>query len=288
VNGGKVYEQGSDEYFPLGLQVLATAMVDPKPILDALRPGDRVLTEANGASDESGRVCFSANSKICMRNRYGLSGSLGAPGRSVDFTDYKKFKGQRVARLLTYRIDPGDSLQARITALGEFDSRDEWVFSVSDPTPLEKQIRSMVVPEADLRSNALEPVEIIWPQVLEDNNTKGDTSYYVSLDRSGNVREMFPLSVAVERADDSARRQIMKWKFKPVLRDGVPVQAEGVLNLHFDTRAYGPPAPLTDAEVRKLASNVVDPEFPPGATRPRGLLVRWQLRSILKERLSSR
>ena len=266
VNRGKVYEQDSDEYFPLGLQVLATAMVDPKPILDSLRPGDRVLTKANGASDESGRVCFSANSKICMRNKYGLSESLGAPGRSVDFTDYKKFKGQRVARLLTYRIDPGDSLQARITALGEFDSRDEGQFSVTDPTPPEKQIRSMVVPEADLRSNALEPVEFIWPQVLEDNNTRGDTS--VSLDRSGNVREIFPLSVAVERADHSARRQIMKWKFKPVLRDGVPVQAEGVLNPHFDTRAYGPPAPLTDAEVRKLASNVVDPEFPPGAAPP--------------------
>lgn len=268
VNGGKVFEQDSDDYFPLGIQVLATAMVDPKPILDALRPSDRVLTKANGAADESGKVCFSSNSKMCVNGRYGLLESLGGPGRSVDFMDYHNFKGKRVARLLTYRVDPGDSLQARILTLGELNSRDEGQFSIVDSTPREKQIRSVVVPEADLRSLGLQPIEIIWPQVLEDGHTTGDTSYYVSLDRSGKVREIFPLSVAIERADDSARRQIMKWQFKPVLRDGVPVQAEAVLNFHFDTRAYGPAVPLTDAEARKLASNVVEPVFPAGAAPP--------------------
>src|SRR5271155_3847811 len=48
VNGDKSFEQDSDGYFPLGIQVLVTAMVDPKPILDALRPGDPVRTKANG------------------------------------------------------------------------------------------------------------------------------------------------------------------------------------------------------------------------------------------------
>jgi hypothetical protein len=36
------------------------------------------------------------------------------------------------------------------------------------------------------------------------------------------------------------------------MKDGVRVQAEAILNFHFDTRAYGPAKPLTDAEVRKL------------------------------------
>ncbi|MGA2857844.1 MAG: energy transducer TonB [Candidatus Sulfotelmatobacter sp.] len=263
VNGDKVFEQDSDDYFPLGIQVLATAMVDPKPILDAVRPGDRVLTKANGASDESGRTCFDAARRMCGVGRYGLMESLGAPGRSMDFMDYQKFKGKRAARLLVLHIDPGDSLQARVTTLGEFKS-DETPFLISEPTPKEKQIRSVIVPESELLDLALQPAEVIWPQVLEDNRTTGETSYYVSLDRSGQVREILPLSVEVERADDSARRQIMKWRFKPVIRDGVPVQAEAVLNFHFDTRAYGPRSPLTDAEVRKLATNTIDPEFPPG------------------------
>ena len=54
VNGDKVSEEDSEDYSPIGLQTLVTAMVDPKPILDAWRPGDRALTKANGASRESG------------------------------------------------------------------------------------------------------------------------------------------------------------------------------------------------------------------------------------------
>jgi len=261
-NGDKVFEQDSDDYFPLGIQVLATAMVDPRPIVGAVRSGDPVRTKANGASDESGRVCFSPNSKMCLTTRYGLAEFVGAPGRSVDFTDYKKFKGKRVARMLTYQIDPGDSLQARVITIGEFESHDESQFSVPDPTPKSKQIRSVIVPESELRASALQPMEIIWPQVLEDSQTTGETSYYVSLDRSGQVREVFPISVAVERADDSARRQIAKWKFNPMVRDGVAVQAEGFLNFHFNTRQWGPAAPLSNEEVRKLAANVMEPAFP--------------------------
>jgi hypothetical protein len=241
-------------------------MVDPKPVLEAVRPGDQVMTKANGASDESGKMCFGPNSKMCGTGRFGLTEMVHAAGRSVDFMDYQKFKDKRVARMLIYHIDPGDSLQAHINSLGEFKSYDEEKFSVADPTPKQRQLRSAILPEAELRDLAPQPMEIIWPQVLEDQRTEGETSYYVSLDRSGQVREVLPLSVAIERADDSARRQIMKWKFKPVLKDGILVQAEAVLNFHFNTRAYGPAAPLTDLEVRKLASGVVDPVFPAAVT----------------------
>ena len=55
---------------------------------------------------------------------------------------------------------------------------------------------------------------------------------------------------------------MMHWKFEPFLKGGIPVQAEGVVDLHFDTRAYGPANMLTDEEGRKLASNIVEPIFP--------------------------
>ena len=189
--------------------------------------------------------------------------ALDAPGRSVTFTDYRKFEDKRVARLLSYKIDHGDRYELHINALGELKSNGA-AFLVDEPTPKEKQIRSTVLLEAELRSLALESTEVIWPQVLEDGNTTGETSYYVSVDRSGAVREILPLSVSVERADDSVRRQIMKWKFKPATIDGVPVQVEAILNFRFDTRAYGPRNPLTDAEVRALATNIAAPQFPSG------------------------
>jgi hypothetical protein len=262
VNGVSVFEQDSDDYFPLGIRVLSTAIVDPNPVLDALRPGDRVRTKANGQSNESGKMCLGPGERMCVVSQYGLTESLGGSGRAVDFMDYQDFGSKRVARHVVWHMDPGDSLQAQVTELRELKNPDEGQFEISNPSPDEKQIRSEVLPEADLRGLPQEPALIIWPQVL-DGSITGETSYYVSVDRSGQVREVFPLAVAIERADDSARKQIMRWKFRPFLKDGIPVQTERVLRLGFDTRAYGPAAPLTDAEVRKLATGIVDPEFPP-------------------------
>jgi hypothetical protein len=264
VNGDKVYEKDSDSYFPLPIRVLATALVDPRPAIDAVRPGDIVKTKANGGADESGKTCtVSQHHSFCTMNRYGLIESVRGPGYSMDFTDYREFKGKRVARLLLYHVDPGDRLQAEVISLSEVGSYDQKDFLITEPTPVADQLRSFVVPESELRDSTLQPLEVIWPQVLEDKNTKGHASYYVSLDRTGQVREVLPIST-LERTDDSARRQIMKWKFKPVQKDGVPVQAEAVLNFAYDTRAYGPASPLTDQEARKLASNIVEPVFDPG------------------------
>jgi Gram-negative bacterial TonB protein C-terminal len=263
VNGDQVFEHDSDDYFPLWSRTLVTAMVDPKQVLDAYTPGDILVTKANGSADESGRVCSPPPSKICMIGRYGLSESVGAAGRDVHFTDYRKFHEVRVARLLTYNVDPGDSYRAQVTELTDLEDPDQDLFSIPQPTPIDRQIRSIVLPEVDLRKLALQPLEIVWPQVL-DGATSGTTSYYVSVDRLGKVAEVLPLSVAAERADGSARRQVMKWKFKPFLQDGAPVQTEGVLTFDFNTRAYGPPEPLNDTEARKLASTIIEPVIPPG------------------------
>jgi len=265
VNGDRVFEKDSDDYFPLWSRTLVTAMVDPKVVLDAYRPGDRLITKANGSAQESGTICFDAAAKMCIKSRYGLTESVGAAGHSVDFTDYRDFHGKRVARILTYHVDPGDSYTGQVTELKDLNEFDPSLFFIDQSIANSQPIRSVILPEEEIRKLALQPLEIIWPQVL-DGLTTGQTSYYVSLDRSGQVAEVLPLKVTAERADGSARRQIMKWKFRPTLQDNSAVQAEGVLSFDFNTRAYGPPEPLPDPEARKLASTIVEPEFPPRTT----------------------
>lgn len=263
VNGRNIFEKDSSDYFPVPLRTLVDAIVDPKAVLDAWRPGDPAFTKANGLSRESGDVCLSPNAKRCLVYPWGLAEFVGGPAHAVWFTDYRKFKGKRVARRLVYRIDAGDSLTAQITHLDELKNPSTDLFSIADATPQNDQIRNLDLTQNELQKYAVQPLQIIWPQVL-DGATSGETSYYVSVDRSGSVREVLPVSVAVERADDSARRQIMRWKFKPILIDGAPVQVGALLNFQFNTRAYGPAVPLTDSEVRRLASNVVQPDFPAG------------------------
>lgn len=263
VNGDSVFEQNSDDYFPVGLQTLVTAMVDPRPALNALRPGDVLLTKANGASSESGEVCYPGGAHSCRRSPYGLYEIVSSSGHSVEFTAYQDFKGRRVARLLFHSLGPGNSLMAKVTELKKLKNPDEKLFAIAQPTAKEQQLRSVVLPEAEFRSMALETHDIVWPQVL-DGKTTGTVSFYVSVDRSGQVREAVPVRTDNERADESAARQIMKWKFKPFMKDGIRVQAESLMSFAMDTRAWGPPSPLSDAEVRKLVSNIVEPVIPAG------------------------
>jgi hypothetical protein len=266
VNGDKVSEEDSEDYFPIGLQTLVTAMVDPKPILDAWRPGDMVRTKANGASRESGEVCYASG--ICARSNYGLLESVEATGHSVEFMDYKTFRGKRVARRLVHSRGSGDSMTAQVTELGELKHPDEHLFEIRQATAEEKRIHQIVVPQPELRSQAVESHDIVWPQAL-DGATTGSASFYVSVDPSGQVREVVPVKTANERTNESACRQLMRWKFKPIIKDGMPAQAESLLTFILNTRAFGPASPLSDAEVRKLASNTIEPVIPPG-TVPAG------------------
>ena len=147
VNGKEVFEQNSDDYFPLYLQTLVTALVNPQPILDALRPGDRLSTKANGAAQESGVVCFDANHTLCGRGRYGLQETVDAPGHPVTFTDYQEFNGQRVARLVMTSPERGVNYTAKVTELNNFKDPDNKFLSIPQPTPMERRIRTAVLSE---------------------------------------------------------------------------------------------------------------------------------------------
>lgn len=271
VNGGQTFEQNSDDYFPLKLRTLITAMVDPQPVLDALRPGDALLTKANGAMKESGLFCPQGNKGVCIRTRYaqyGLMEIVGASGHSVAYINYKNFGGKRVARIVTNDPRLGESLLTlKVTKLEKLRHPNPALFTIESPTSPEKQIRTVRLPEARLRSLAIGPTEIIWPQPLDGANW-GAASFYISVDVSGHVREVIPLYTVNERTNDSAQRQLMTWRFKPALKDGYPAQAEGILRFTLNTRAWGPPYPLTDSEIRKLASNTVEPDVPAGAFPP--------------------
>ncbi len=128
--------------------------------------------------------------------------------------------------------------------------------------------------QAELMDLATEKPEIIWPQVL-DGATTGKASFYISLDTSGKIREVEPLRTDNERSNDSAIRQIMRWKFKPLVKGGIPTQVEGVLTFDLNTREYGPKEVLTDAEVRTLATSTADLAVPPGTVPPGSVKKIW-------------
>ncbi|HEV2464636.1 MAG TPA: energy transducer TonB [Acidobacteriaceae bacterium] len=267
VDGNSIYEKDSDDYFPLAIQTLVTAMVDPRALLAEYRPGDMLMTKANGASTETGLVCFDA--KHCFRSQYGLLEEVGAAGHSVDLMDYQKFDGKRIARRLIYMVSVGDFMTAEVTKLEKLKNPNDSLFHLDSQVPGNPPIRIDDLSQTELLNLALEKPAIIWPQTLDGAET-GQASFYFSIDREGQVREVHPVRTANERTNDSAIRQLMRWKFKPAMKDGQAVQAEGMLTFSLNTRAFGPVEPLTDEEMRKMAANPVSPAvagtFQPGTT----------------------
>jgi TonB family protein len=269
VNGDKIFEKDSDDYLPLHLETLILAMVDPKPLLNTLRTGDRVEAQANGGRKippfcaklrpgDEGRFAV-----VCGLGPFKETETIGAPGHPVMLADYQKFRDSKVARLLITVPEIGVSWRADVLKLDELKHPDPNLFAIVDPTAKQKQMNTAFLSEAELRALAIEKSEIIWPQVL-DGKTEGRASYFVSVDRSGTVRETVVVNSDNERANDSARRQLQKWRFTPPSKDGAPVQAEGILTFDLNTRAFGPANPLANEEARKLASNIVEPEIPAG------------------------
>jgi len=271
VNGSQTFEEDSTPYFPLDLWTLVTAMVNPGPILAAIRQGDRVLTKANGDVNDNGVTCFNAARTLCGVDRNGLRETVAASGHPVDFSRYEKFGGKKVARELTTTPRLGEPLMTlSVTKLEDLKSPDQSLFAVTQKTPTARLLRFEILDEPQLRANAASPQQIVWPQPL-DGAEHGPASFYISIDQDGNVREVKQLYTVNERTNESAIHQISRWKFKPFLNDGLPTQAEGVLTFTLDTRAWGPKEPLTDAEVRKLASHIVVPVID-GAKYPKGTI----------------
>ncbi len=274
MNGDQVFEHDSDNFFPVRLHALATLMVDPKPLLDEYKPGGTLLTKANGASSESGTTCFDPDHKMCVMHAFGLKETVGVAGHTVDFLNYQEFHGQRIARRLVFTVSVGDFLTADVTSLEDLKDPDESLFAIPDPTPREQRIVSATLHEQELRSLALEAPQIIWPQALDGAET-GKASFYLAIDPKGRLREVLPVETCNERTNDSAIRQIRTWKFKQAMRDGFAVQAEGILTFDVNTRAWGPANTLSDAEMRQMASNVVEPGVLAGAFPPNTIFKLW-------------
>jgi hypothetical protein len=142
---------------------------------------------------------------------------------------------------------------------------DEKLFAVDDPTPATAQMKTSQVGEDSARILALNTPAIAWPAVREGKTT-GVLSFCVSIDRSGHVREAWPVASDNPELDAAVREQLLRWQYKPYMNGG-PSQMEAVLTLAFATKIENPIPVLPDAEARKLATRAVEPVVAPGKAR---------------------
>ncbi len=109
------------------------------------------------------------------------------------------------------------------------------------------------------RSGREDP-DIVWPAVRE-GKTSGVMSLYISNDRAGHVREVWPVASDNPEPEKAAREQLLHWQYKPYTNGG-PSQMEAVLTFAFSTRIENPVPVLNNAAARKQASSVVEALLP--------------------------
>jgi Gram-negative bacterial TonB protein C-terminal len=201
---------------------------------------------------------------LCFAGKKALLSSVFTKGYAAEFKDFRGFADKQVPRLIENTPEPGTTIDARITELTELQQLDETLFAIEHSTEAKDRIKSIRVGQDTFMKLALTSTEIAWPPQGGGPST-GGCAVYVGVDRQGTVRESWPEGCDSTGIQTALRDIVKTWKLRTPVSNGVPVQVEAFLGFTFHTEVHDNPLPvLTDMEIRKLATNIVEPNFPTG------------------------
>ena len=274
VNGEKVFEQNTGDYLPVWVNNMVTSIFDPLPFLEAIRKSDRKIGTDAPAGLRLTETCADFPGRldrwmICFQSDGLFSSIFTKGGYAAQFRNYTKFGDKRVPRLIESDPEPGTHLETRVTTLEDLNAPDERMFEIEKPTPASEQIVSVRVTDDFIRKFAIGSTEIDWPTVGEGHVT-GGCAVYVSADRTGQIREAWPGGCDNAALEGPLRTAMLKWKIKPAVSNGNPVQVESLMGFTFHTTLDSAKSlpNLDNEQVRALAKNTVEPKFPPDCGKP--------------------
>jgi hypothetical protein len=237
VNGTQVFEENTGDYFPVDVELLANEIADPIPArtadlfkkvdLEATVPGqgkgqcmaEKYFKNEDGNEErvllaydcDTGLLIYAWSPNCC----YGV------------MTDYRKFHGKMIAF-----ATKDDAINFHIETLRQLDSVDESLFSVSQPTPPEKQLVTANLRDSEARKLIASPTEIHWPAVEKKPNT-GQLQVYLTLSRTGKIEDANVYGDGDGTIKDAALAAVRTWKFQPYTLNGVPAQVRTKLIVPF-------------------------------------------------------
>lgn len=273
-DGDKISETDRGDYYPFWLSDLVTAIFDPLPMHQQLQSFRGAVTLSGESEDDYSCLNFSVPTGIppahgvlpyafCFTGKSGLLQEVATPGYKAHFEDYKPFKNKMVARRISAQLAPDAALEATIITVDDAEPPDRSLFAVDQSTPPASQLKSQQVAETMARNSATAAPAPVWPPVREGKRT-GALSVFISVDKPGQVREVWPLASDNPELNAAARDQVMHWRFQPYV-NGMPMQMQSVLTFAFDAMQGAPIPLLSNSEARKLATHAVEPGRKKGA-----------------------
>jgi hypothetical protein len=271
VNGDHVSEKDQGDYFPRWLENFVLAVLDPVPMAGNFRGrggavtiGPQITGSCLRRDDRPGGITDQLTwGIVCFGGSEPLLESVLTTNMSMEFKDWRKFDQKQIARVYsTYVLDYKPVL-GQLTALEEIKKPDEDMFTVTGVTSADQRISTMFV--STLREESLvEKAPVIeWPSVRE-GKTEGYMIVYARTDRTGQVRETAKHNSDQPGLESFGMEAALKYKFKPLVVDGVPQQMEMPLVLHFTSRLEDLVPILTVDQMKKQMNGCEMIEMPRG------------------------
>ena len=96
---------------------------------------------------------------------------------------------------------------------------------------------TMVVPEGELTAPvAVEKVDPAYPPELMADRIEGVVTLYAVIHSDGTVSDIHVLRSVEDRLDHNAIHALERWRFRPAMRNGAPVDLEAVVQIPFRLR----------------------------------------------------
>jgi hypothetical protein len=239
-NGSREWQKNEGDYFPEWLRETSVALIQPVPDLDQVlkQLGEADVKRLFGATHFSwmtmssdGNVEKGMGAGITVTENTGLLQGGSDIGWSGYYSDYKGFHGRMVAR----KVSVGSpEVTAKVTILEDFRDISSNLFDASAGVGDSPPLKTLVVPEPDLRKNLLPTSQVVWP-TLKDGPVEGTVTTEIVVDRTGKVREVGTIVSDNPGVSETAGKAIGSMQFKPYIQDGNPIQVVSRITMPFKT-----------------------------------------------------
>jgi hypothetical protein len=256
VNGVRVFEKDGD-YYPRWLENFVDAILDPVPVAKNFRGrGGAVMLGPSMSSclrrdDRPGNITDELTwGMVCFKGNDPEISSVLTMNVSIEYSDWKGFGKKKIAR--TYKTDvlAFEPVTGHLTTLEEWKQPDDPMFSIAAETPPGDRISTEFVSTLKEESMVEHAPVIEWPSVRE-GKTEGYMIVYARTDRTGQVRETAKHNSDQPGLESFGMEQALKFKFKPLVVNGVAEQMEMPLVLHFTSHLDNPIPILTVEQMKK-------------------------------------
>ncbi len=164
---------------------------------------------------------------VAVSRQTGLFTYGGDLDWDVALHDFADFHGRQITRRLTAQAGHGPTLTARMTLLEDLGRPAPNLFRIAKATPFKQQLRVLVVPEAAMRKLLLASPGPQWPAKVDGQAMV----MRIVVDRTGQVRSVDDFYSDDPLAEPVAEEAVMRWRFRPYLDHGAPVQVISTITL---------------------------------------------------------